>query len=123
MSVDDVLEFLNEIGCDAGDDKALITSLLRSEKQNLLIQMNQKEFPSALDGVLLYRTVGRYLELKNSTGNPSFDVDEAYARVQIGDTEVSSDTANAGSTRYKEWVSYMSTYGDREIERYRKLSW
>lgn len=123
MSADEVIEFLKEIGCDAADDVELVTTLLAHEKQNILVQTNQSEFPSALDGVLLYRTVGRYLELKQSTGKPSFNVEAAYARVKVGDTEIASDTASAGTTLYVKWISYMSSYGDREIERYRKLSW
>lgn len=124
IHVEDVTTFLQNAGYEVEGDTELIETLIGVEKEYLINVTNQQEVPENLDNVWLMRTTGRYLEIKSSSGGlTGFDVEGAIKSTKVGDTEIQYDGDTSKGKLLKDWVESLRNYGDREIERFRKLSW
>ena len=124
IHVEDVTTFLQNAGYEVEGDTELIETLIGVEKEYLINVTNQQEVPENLDNVWLMRTTGRYLEIKASSGGlTGLDVEGAIKSTKVGDTEIQYDGATSKVKMLKDWVETLRNYGDREIERFRKLSW
>ena len=124
IHVEDVTTFLQNAGYEVEGDTELIETLIGVEKEYLINVTNQQEVPENLDNVWLMRTTGRYLEIKSSSGGlTGFDVEGAIKSMKVGDTETQYDGDTSKGKLLKDWVENLRNYGDREIERFRKLSW
>ena len=124
IHVEDVITFLQDAGYEVEGDTELIETLIGVEKEYLINVTNQQEVPENLDNVWLMRTTGRYLEIKSSSGGlTGFDVEGAIKSMKVGDTETQYDGDTSKVKLLKDWVESLRNYGDREIERFRKLSW
>lgn len=124
VHVEDVTTFLQNAGYEVEGDTELIETLIGVEKEYLINVTNQQEVPENLDNVWLMRTTGRYLEIKASSGSlTGLDVEGAIKSTKVGDTDIQYDGDTSKVKLLKDWVEYLRTYGDREIERFRKLSW
>ena len=124
IHVEDVTTFLHDAGYEVEGDTELIETLIGVEKEYLINVTNQQEVPENLDNVWLMRTTGRYLEIKSSSGGlTGFDVEGAIKSTKVGDTEIQYDGDTSKGKLLKDWVETLRNYGDREIERFRKLSW
>ena len=124
IHVEDVTTFLQNAGYEVEGDTELIEALIGVEKEYLINVTNQQEVPENLDNVWLMRTTGRYLEIKASSGGlTGLDVEGAIKSTKVGDTEIQYDGATSKGKLLKDWVETLRNYGDREIERFRKLSW
>lgn len=124
IHVEDVTTFLQNAGYEVEGDTELIETLIGVEKEYLINVTNQQEVPENLDNVWLMRTTGRYLEIKSSSGGlTGLDVEGAIKSTKVGDTEIQYDGDTSKGKLLKDWVETLRNYGDREIERFRKLSW
>ena len=124
IHVEDVTTFLQNAGYEVEGDTELIEALIGVEKEYLINVTNQQEVPENLDNVWLMRTTGRYLEIKASSGGlTGLDVEGAIKSTKVGDTEIQYDGDTSKGKLLKDWVETLRNYGDREIERFRKLSW
>jgi hypothetical protein len=124
IHVEDVTTFLQNAGYEVEGDTELIETLIGVEKEYLINVTNQQEVPENLDNVWLMRTTGRYLEIKSSSGGlTGLDVEGAIKSTKVGDTEIQYDGDTSKGKLLKDWVESLRNYGDREIERFRKLSW
>lgn len=124
IHVEDVTTFLQNAGYEVEGDTELIETLIGVEKEYLINVTNQQEVPENLDNVWLMRTTGRYLEIKSSSGSlTGLDVAGAIKTTKVGDTEIQYDGTTSKEKLLAKWIEYLRTYGDREIERFRKLSW
>lgn len=124
IHVEDVTTFLQNAGYEVEGDTELIETLIGVEKEYLINVTNQQEVPENLDNVWLMRTTGRYLEIKSSSGGlTGLDVEGAIKSTKVGDTEIQYDGDTSKGKLLKDWVENLRNYGDREIERFRKLSW
>ena len=124
IHVEDVTTFLQNAGYEVEGDTELIETLIGVEKEYLIKVTNQQEVPENLDNVWLMRTTGRYLEIKSSSGGlTGLDVEGAIKSTKVGDTEIQYDGDTSKGKLLKDWVESLRNYGDREIERFRKLSW
>ena len=124
IHVEDVTTFLQNAGYEVEGDTELIETLIGVEKEYLINVTNQQEVPENLDNVWLMRTTGRYLEIKASSGGlTGLDVEGAIKSTKVGDTEIQYDGDTSKGKLLKDWVETLRNYGDREIERFRKLSW
>lgn len=124
IHVEDVTTFLQNAGYEVEGDTELIETLIGVEKEYLINVTNQQEVPENLDNVWLMRTTGRYLEIKSSSGGlTGLDVEGAIKSTKVGDTEIQYDGDTSKGKLLKDWVETLRSYGDREIERFRKLSW
>lgn len=124
IHVEDVTTFLQNAGYEVEGDTELVETLIGVEKEYLINVTNQQEVPENLDNVWLMRTTGRYLEIKSSSGGlTGLDVEGAIKSTKVGDTEIQYDGDTSKGKLLKDWVESLRNYGDREIERFRKLSW
>lgn len=124
IHVEDVTTFLQNAGYEVEGDTELIETLIGVEKEYLINVTNQQEVPEDLDNVWLMRTTGRYLDTKASSGSlTGLDVAGAIKTTKVGDTEIQYDGTTSKGKLLMKWIEYLRTYGDREIERFRKLSW
>ena len=82
-----VLQLLESwIGYDAISDINIIEYVINAETQHILNDINQKELPSELQHVLVYRVIGSYI---TTNKNKLIEADgEMASSIKMGDTEV-----------------------------------
>ena len=116
-----VLQILESwLGYDAISDINIIEYMIDAETQHILNDINQKELPSELQHVLVYRVIGSYI---TTNKNKLIEADgEMASSIKMGDTEVQfKGTDNA--SRLKELATALSGYGRGDLACFRRLRW
>ncbi len=89
-----VLQILESwLGYDAISDINIIEYMIDAETQHILNDINQKELPSELQYVLVYRVIGSYI------------------------------TTNNKASRLQELATALSGYGRGDLACFRRLRW
>lgn len=116
-----VLQILESwLGYDAISDINIIEYMIDAETQHILNDINQKELPSELQHVLVYRVIGSYI---TTNKNKLIEADgEMASSIKMGDTEVQFKGTDKVS-RLQELATALSGYGRGDLACFRRLRW
>lgn len=116
-----VLQILESwLGYDAISDVNIIEYMIGAEIQHILNDINQKELPSELQHVLVYRVIGSYI---TTNKNKLIEADgEMASSIKMGDTEVQFKGTDKAS-RLQELATALSGYGRGDLACFRRLRW
>ena len=118
-----VIELLSCFGITDADSDPLIDFAINLVEDSIKNKTNQNTIPEGLQMVELYMIAGQYLMLKKSAGqleDSGFQIEQAEKSIQEGDTSISF----ADETMTSEYlINYLMTYGQDQLNRYRKLVW
>lgn len=116
-----VLQILESwLGYDAISDVNIIEYMIDAETQHILNDINQKELPSELQHVLVYRVIGSYI---TTNKNKLIEADgEMASSIKMGDTEVQFKGTDK-SSRLQELANALSGYGRGDLACFRRLRW
>ena len=118
-----VIELLSLFGVTDAASDPLIVFAIKLVEDTIKNKINQEVIPEGLQTVELYMIAGQYLMLKKSAGqleDSGFQIEQAEKSIQEGDTSISF----ADETMTAEYlINYLMTYGQDQLNRYRKLVW
>ena len=120
-----VIAKLLTLGVDEIDNFILENSI---EKVKLYIinKTNQKQVPENLKYVLIERVIGEYLVFMLRIGKleiDALDFGRIAKEISEGDTKVVYDNTKTTGDKFEVYTTYLQTYGEEEIKRYRRLVW
>lgn len=118
-----VIELLSCFGITDAASNPLVDFVINLIEDTIKNKTNQNTIPEGLQTVELYMIAGQYLMLKKSAGqleDSGFQIEQAEKSIQEGDTSISF----ADETMTAEYlINYLMTYGQDQLNRYRKLVW
>lgn len=116
-----VLQILESwLGYDAISDINIIEYMIDAETQHILNDINQKELPSELQQVLVYRVIGSYI---TTNKNKLIEADgEMASSIKMGDTEVQFKGTDKAFC-LQELATALSGYGRSDLACFRRLRW
>lgn len=118
-----VIELLSCFGITDATSDPLVDFAINLVEDTIKNKTNQNTIPEELQTVELYMIAGQYLMLKKSAGqleDSGFQIEQAEKSIQEGDTSISF----ADETMTAEYlINYLMTYGQDQLNRYRKLVW
>lgn len=118
-----VIELLSLFGVTDAASDPLIDFAIKLVEDTIKNKINQEVILEGLQTVELYMIAGQYLMLKKSAGqleDSGFQIEQAEKSIQEGDTSISF----ADETMTAEYlINYLMTYGQDQLNRYRKLVW
>ena len=118
-----VIELLSLFGVTDAASDPLIDFAIKLVEDTIKNKINQEVIPEGLQTLDLYMIAGQYLMLKKTAGqleDSGFQIEQAEKSIQEGDTSISF----ADETMTAEYlINYLMTYGQDQLNRYRKLVW
>ena len=120
-----VIAKLLKLGIDEPDNFILENSI---EKVKLYIinKSNQKQVPENLKYVWIERVIGDYLVFMLRIGKlkiDALDFGRIAKEISEGDTKVAYDNTKTSGDKFEVYTTYLQTYNEDEIKRYRRLAW
>ena len=120
-----VISKLLKLGIEEPDNFILENSI---EKVKLYIinKSNQKQVPENLKYVLIERVIGEYLVFMIRIGKleiDALDFGRIAKEISEGDTKVAYDNTKTTGDKFEVYTTYLQTYNEDEIKRYRRLVW
>lgn len=120
-----VIAKLLKLGIDEPDNFILENSI---EKVKLYIinKSNQKQVPESLKYVWIERVIGDYLVFMLRIGKleiDALDFGRIAKEISEGDTKVAYDNTKTTGDKFEVYTTYLQTYNEDEIKRYRRLVW
>ena len=120
-----VIAKLLKLGIDEPDNFILENSI---EKVKLYIinKSNQKQVPENLKYVWIERAIGDYLVFMLRIGKleiDALDFGRIAKEISEGDTKVAYDNTKTSGDKFEVYTTYLQTYNEDEIKRYRRLVW
>lgn len=120
-----VIDKLLKLGIDEPDNFILENSI---EKVKLYIinKSNQKQVPENLKYVWIERVIGDYLVFMLRIGKlkiDALDFGRIAKEISEGDTKVAYDNTKTTGDKFEVYTTYLQTYNEDEIKRYRRLVW
>ena len=120
-----VIAKLLKLGIEEPDNFILENSI---EKIKLYIinKTNQKQVPENLKYVWIERVIGEYLVFMLRIGKleiDALDFGRIAKEISEGDTKVAYDNTKTTGDKFEVYTTYLQTYGEDEIKRYRRLVW
>lgn len=118
-----VIELLSCFGVTGADSDPLLDFVINLIEDTIKNKINQETIPEGLHTIEVYRIAGQYLMLKKSSGqleDSGFQIEQAEKSIQEGDTNI---TFSEESMTAEYLINYLMTYGQDQLNRYRKLVW
>ena len=120
-----VISKLLKLGIEEPDNFILENSI---EKIKLYIinKTNQKQVPENLKYVWIERAIGEYLVFMLRIGKleiDALDFGRIAKEISEGDTKVAYDNTKTTGDKFEVYTTYLQTYSEDEIKRYRRLVW
>lgn len=120
-----VIDKLLKLGIDEPDNFILENSI---EKVKLYIinKSNQKQVPENLKYIWIERVIGEYLVFMLRIGKleiDALDFGRIAKEISEGDTKVAYDNTKTTGDKFEVYTTYLQTYNEDEIKRYRRLVW
>lgn len=122
--------YLEAIGYKKEEKDDAILKLLEERIVNtILILIRNKELPEQLNHIVVIRTVGEFLRLKQSSNNLGIEglkFDLIVTEKSIGRTKINLSkptTMKSPIELFSENVSRLLEYGEEEIKKFRKIRW
>ena len=124
---ENVKEYIGSLGYEVLDsDLFILNHNIKTVKSYICNKTNQKEVPEGLKYVWINRSVAGFLTFKlnlNQLNINGLNFKRIAKEISEGDTKVVfADTLTSGA-KFEVFVSYLSTYGEEEFYKYRRLVW
>ena len=124
---EDVKKYLKSLGYEVIDgDLFLLDNSIQTVKYEIGNKTNQKKVPEGLKYVWINRSVAEFLNFKlkmNQLDIPSLNFNRIAKEVSEGETKVVFDDSKTTGDKFEVFLLSMSTYGENEILKYRRLVW
>lgn len=124
---DDVKEYLKSLGYEVVDgDLFLLDNSIQTVKYQIGNKTNQKKVPEGLKYIWINRSVAEFLNFKlkmNQLDIPSLNFNRIAKEISEGKTKVVFDDSKTTGDKFEVFLLSMSTYGENEILKYRRLVW
>ena len=124
---DDVKEYLKSLGYEVVDgDLFLLDNSILPVKYQLGNKTNQKKVPEGLKYIWINRSVAEFFNFKlkmNQLDIPSLNFNRIAKEISEGKTKVVFDDSKTTGDKFEVFLLSMSTYGENEILKYRRLVW
>ena len=120
-----VISKLLKLGIEEPDNFILENSIEKI-KLYILNKSNQKQVPENLKYVWIERVIGEYLVFMLRIGKleiDALDFGRIAKEISEGDTKVAYDNTKTTGDKFEVYTTYLQTYGEDEIKRYRRLVW
>ena len=120
-----VIAKLLKLGIEEPDNFILENSI-EKVKLYILNKSNQKQVPENLKYVWIERTIGEYLVFMLRIGKleiDALDFGRIAKEISEGDTKVAYDNTKTTGDKFEVYTTYLQTYNEDEIKRYRRLVW
>nr|DAJ82564.1 MAG TPA: protein of unknown function (UPF0180) [Caudoviricetes sp.]DAN54179.1 MAG TPA: protein of unknown function (UPF0180) [Caudoviricetes sp.] len=124
---EDVKKYLKSLGYEVVDgDLFLLDNSIQTVKYEIGNKTNQKKVPEGLKYVWINRSVAEFLNFKlkiNQLDIPSLNFNRIAKEISEGKTKVVFDDSKTTGDKFEVFLLGMSTYGENEILKYRRLVW
>ena len=124
---EDVKKYLKSLGYEVVDgDLFLLDNSIQTVKYEIGNKTNQKKVPEGLKYVWINRSVAEFLNFKLKTNQldiPSLNFNRIAKEISEGKTKVVFDDSKTTGDKFEVFLLSMSTYGENEILKYRRLVW
>ncbi len=126
---DEALVIFGALGATWAGDDPLFDFVVGATIQTILNITGHSSLPEGLNHVAAYRAAGQYLSALKGSGRldlASVDLGAVAKQIQEGDTSVTFASGEGSKTpeqRLDVLIDCMISYGEKEINRYRKLVW
>ena len=124
---EDVKKYLKSLGYDVVDsDLFLLDNSIQTVKYEIGNKTNQRKVPEGLKYVWINRSVAEFLNFKLKTNQldiPSLNFNRIAKEISEGKTKVVFDDSKTTGDKFEVFLLDMSTYGENEILKYRRLVW
>lgn len=124
---EDVKKYLKSLGYEVIDgDLFLLDNSIQTVKYEIGNKTNQKKVPEGLKYVWINRSVAEFLNFKlkmNQLDIPSLNFNRIAKEISEGKTKVVFDDSKTTGDKFEVFLLSMSTYGENEILKYRRLVW
>lgn len=124
---EDVKKYLKSLGYEVIDgDLFLLDNSIQTVKYEIGNKTNQKKIPEGLKYVWINRSVAEFLNFKlkmNQLDIPSLNFNRIAKEISEGKTKVVFDDSKTTGDKFEVFLLSMSTYGENEILKYRRLVW
>ena len=124
---EDVKKYLKSLGYEVVDgDLFLLDNSIQAVKYQIGNKTNQKKVPEGLKYVWINRSVAEFLNFKlkmNQLDIPSLNFNRIAKEISEGKTKVVFDDSKTTGDKFEVFLLDMSTYGENEILKYRRLVW
>ena len=120
-----VIAKLLKLGIEEPDNFILENSI-EKVKLYILNKSNQKQVPENLKYVWIERVIGEYLVFMLRIGKleiDALDFGRIAKEISEGDTKVAYDNTKTSGDKFEVYTTYLQTYNEDEIKRYRRLVW
>ena len=107
-------------------DSFILENSIEKIKFYILNKSNQKQVPENLKYVWIERVVGDYLVFMLKIGKLEIDTLDfgcIAKEISEGDTKVVYDNTKTSGDKFEVYATYLQTYNEDEIKRYRRLVW
>lgn len=107
-------------------DKFILENSIEKIKLYIINKTNQKQVPENLKYVLIERAIGEYLVFMLRIGKleiDALDFGRIAKEISEGDTKVAYDNTKTTGDKFEVYTTYLQTYNEDEIKRYRRLVW
>lgn len=127
---DKAVELLTVIGLPDAAGDPILSIIFETVTESICNKTNQETVPEGLERAGTYRIAGQYLKLKKNSGQLTelngMDFEGAIKQIQEGDTSISFGVGDGDMTpeqRLEYIISWLLSYGEEQMYRYRKLVW
>ena len=124
---EDVKKYLKSLGYEVVDgDLFLLDNSIQAVKYQIGNKTNQKKVPEGLKYVWINRSVAEFLNFKlkvNQLDIASLNFNRIAKEISEGKTKVVFDDSKTTGDKFEVFLLDMSTYGENEILKYRRLVW
>ena len=124
---EDVKKYLKSLGYEVVDgDLFLLDNSIQTVKYKIGNKTNQRKVPEGLKYVWINRSVAEFLNFKLKTNQldiPSLNFNRIAKEISEGKTKVVFDDSKTTGDKFEVFLLSMSTYGENEILKYRRLVW
>jgi hypothetical protein len=124
---EDVKKYLKSLGYEVVDgDLFLLDNYIQAVKYQIGNKTNQRKVPEGLKYVWINRSVAEFLNFKlkmNQLDIPSLNFNRIAKEISEGKTKVVFDDSKTTGDKFEVFLLDMSTYGENEILKYRRLVW
>ena len=107
-------------------DKFILENSIEKIKLYIINKTNQKQVPENLKYVWIERAIGEYLVFMLRIGKleiDALDFGRIAKEISEGDTKVAYDNTKTSGDKFEVYTTYLQTYNEDEIKRYRRLVW
>lgn len=124
---DDVIKTLKSVGYEVVDaDLFLLEQSIEKVKSYIKNKTNQNKVPEGLKHIWIDRSTGEFLYFKKSLNQlnlKGLDFDRVAKEISEGDTKVVFEDTKSAGDKFEVFTTYLTTRGEEELLRYRRIVW